>query len=63
MKPGWKTSEAWASFVAVVTGAFAASGLFPDDSAAVRIAGLISSTLAALGYAAARTSLKKGGSP
>ena len=61
MKPGWKTSEFWLSFVAVLIGAVFASGMLdalPADSAVLKIVGLISSVLGALGYTAARGFVK-----
>jgi hypothetical protein len=63
MRRGASTSEFWLSLLAVVVGAVVASGLLPTDGVAVRLAGIASTTLAALGYTASRTSLKKGGSP
>jgi hypothetical protein len=63
MRSGARTTEFVLSLVAVVVGAFAASGLLPDESPWMRLAGILSSTLAALGYTYARTSLKKGSGP
>lgn len=60
MRSGIRTSEFVLSLIAVALGAFMASGLMPGDSAAMRIAGIAQTTLAALGYTVARTSLKKG---
>ena len=59
-KPGYKTTEFWLSMVAVLVGLFLASGAVPDTHWAVKIAGIVASALAALGYSAARAHLKAG---
>lgn len=59
IKPGWQTSEAWLAFLAVVLPALITSGLFAASSETAKIVGLACSVLAALGYGANRTSLKK----
>lgn len=58
-KPGYKTTEFWLSFVAVLIGTVTASGLVPADSVWERIIGLVVAALAALGYTGARLALKK----
>ena len=59
-KPGWKTTEFWMSFAAVVLGALGASGMLAIDSLWAKIVGGALSVLAALGYTASRTFLKAG---
>lgn len=59
LKPGYKTTEFWLSFAAVIVGAVAASGLVPAESAWERVLGLAVSALAAVGYTGARLSLKR----
>jgi hypothetical protein len=59
MKPGYKTTEFWLSFAAVLVGGVAASGVIPSESVWERIVGLVVSALAALGYTGARLALKR----
>lgn len=59
VKPGYKTSEFWLSLVSVLAGAIAASGAFPDESGVMRVVGLITAALGAMGYSASRTFAKK----
>lgn len=59
VKPGYKTTEFWLSLVACVIGALVASGMFPDESPGMKIAGLAMTTLAALGYTTSRFMVKK----
>lgn len=61
-KPGWKTTEFWLSLLAVVLGALLTSGLLADGSAPLRIAGIATTVLAALGYTGARASVKNAAS-
>lgn len=58
-KSGYKTTEFWISAVAALSGALAASGVFPSESAGERILGLIVSVLVALGYTGSRLALKR----
>lgn len=58
MKPGFKTSEFWLAFAAMLIGTFVASGLLGPDHVAMRIAGLGLDILAALGYAVVRGKVK-----
>lgn len=58
VKPGYKTTEFWLSAVAVLVGLATASGAFPDAGTVGKVVGLVTSTLAALGYTGARLSLK-----
>ena len=63
-KAGWKTTEFWLSFGAILIGAVMASGIldgFGRDHWAVRAVGLVASVLAALGYTAARGMVKANG--
>lgn len=61
-KPGYKTTEFWLSFAAVLLGALFASGVMSDGGTAAKIAGLAASLLGALGYTVSRTQLKAGAS-
>lgn len=57
-KPGYKTTEFWLSLAATLIGLVAASGIIPETGPWTQIIGLITSTLGALGYTAARASTK-----
>ena len=56
--PGIKTTEFALTVVAVAVGALLSSGLLPAGGVAVKIVGLVVSTLATLGYTASRTCVK-----
>lgn len=58
-KPGYKTTEFWLSFVALVVGAAFASGVFPVESTGEKLLGLAATVLSALGYTVSRTMVKK----
>lgn len=58
ISPGWKSSEHWLSLAAMVIGALLASDLIPSGSVWLRVAGLASTLLAAMGYTWSRTALK-----
>ena len=58
-KTGYKTTEFWLSFAAMIVGAALASGVFPTESGAERVLGLAATVLASLGYTASRTMVKK----
>ena len=58
-KPGYKTTEFWLSFVAMVVGAAFASGIFPSESAGEKVLGLAALVLTSLGYTVSRTMVKK----
>jgi hypothetical protein len=57
-KPGWRTSEFWLSTAAVIMSQLYASGVIGDSSAVGKVAALVVSILAALGYTVARTKAK-----
>jgi hypothetical protein len=59
MKPGWKTTEFWLSLAAQLVGAAAASGALPGTGTTAQVVGLASAALAAFGYTAGRSSVKK----
>lgn len=59
VKPGYKTTEFWLSFAAVVVGIVVASGVVPADTGWERALGLVVSGLAALGYTGSRLAIKK----
>ena len=58
VKPGWKTTEFWLSFLAVLLGAFIAAGFFPAEHWAIKVAGLALSALTAMGYTSHRSRTK-----
>jgi hypothetical protein len=58
-KPGYKTTEFWMSLAACLVGALVASGVFPDESTGMKMAGMAMATLAALGYTTSRFMIKK----
>jgi hypothetical protein len=60
-KPGWKTTEFWLSFLAILAGAVMASGILDslgNDHWAVKAVGLIVTILSAIGYTAQRGIVK-----
>ena len=59
MKPGYKSTEFWLSSMAMLIGALCASGIFPMESSVGQMLGMAMSGLAALGYGASRTAVKK----
>jgi len=59
IKRGYKTTEFWLSFAAVMVGAVQASGLIPNEGAWNQILGLVVSALVAMGYTGARIAVKK----
>jgi 1,4-dihydroxy-2-naphthoate octaprenyltransferase len=58
-KPGVKTTEFWLTALVTVAGLVVAAGIFPSDSPWVKVAGLVVSAGAALGYTAVRGGIKK----
>ena len=58
-KPGYKSTEFWLSTAAMMIGALVASGAFPMESSVGQMLGMAMSGLAALGYGASRTAVKK----
>ncbi len=58
MTPGFKTSEFWKSAVVTLVGLLAASGVFPDDSQFLKIAGLIAAALSSGAYSLSRGNTK-----
>jgi hypothetical protein len=59
-KPGYKTTEFWLSFAAVIVGAVQASGIVPAEGPWNQVLGMAISALVALGYTGARMAMKKG---
>lgn len=57
--PGWKSSEAWLTLLAVILGAIPNSGLVADSPLAAKLVGMAIAALAAVGYTTNRTSLKR----
>lgn len=60
VKPGYKTSEFWVTVIVTIAGLAMASGLITAGSGWDKAIGLITSTLAAMGYSASRGSVKGG---
>jgi hypothetical protein len=58
-KPGVKTTEFWLTAIVTIAGLVVASGVFPSESPWVKVAGLVVSAGAALGYTAVRGGVKK----
>lgn len=59
MKPGYKTTEFWLAAVTSVVGLLMASDVFPTESAAGQMLGILASVLASLGYSVSRGLAKK----
>lgn len=57
-KPGYRCTEFYLSFLAMLLGAFLASGIAPDDSPTMKLAGLCMVALSSLGYGATRWGVK-----
>ena len=58
VSPGWRTSEHLLTVAAMIVGVLLASDIIPAGSVWLRIAGLASTLLAALGYTYSRTIIK-----
>ena len=58
VKPGYKTSEFWLSAVATIGGLVLASGAFVEGDTGFKIASLVMSALASMGYSASRGKAK-----
>lgn len=58
MRPGWQTSEFWATAVVSIAGLIIASDAFQPNGLVMRIAGLATSSLGTLGYVWSRTRQK-----
>lgn len=59
MKRSYKTLEFWLIVLAVVADLLIASGVFPVDGEAMKIAVMVVNTLGALGYTGFRTKQKQ----
>lgn len=57
-KPGYKTTEFWLTFAAMVVGTLLMSGALADDSVASKVVGAIATVLTALGYQVTRAKAK-----
>lgn len=58
MKPGFKTTEFWLSFLAMGIGFLMTSGLVTAGTSFDKAIGLIAAALAAMGYSASRATVK-----
>ncbi len=56
--PGWKTTEFWLSFVAVLVSALMASDAIPSYTIGYKVLTIAATILTALGYTVSRTLLK-----
>jgi hypothetical protein len=61
-KPGYKTSEFWLSFVAVLVSFAMSSGLVIEGSHLMQALGLIAAALSAMGYGYSRAKTKEAAS-
>jgi hypothetical protein len=59
MKPGWQTSEFWVGNVIHFISFLTVSGVIAPNSTAAKVAALIGSAIAFVGYAAGRAVIKK----
>jgi len=59
MTKGYKTTEFWLSFAAMILGALMASGVIVEGSMAAQIIGGVMAILAQLGYTSSRTKVKE----
>lgn len=59
MRPGYKSTEYWATVVTQVLGALMASGVVAPESTWGTVVGAAMTLVASLGYGYFRTSLKK----
>jgi len=57
--PGWRTSEAWLTLLAILLGALPSSGLIDGSPLLIKLVGMGVALLASLGYTTNRTSLKR----
>jgi hypothetical protein len=57
-KPGYKTTEFWLTAGAMIMSHLYASGAIGDGGAIAKVAGIVASILAALGYAVVRGKAK-----
>ena len=60
-KPGVKTTEFWLVLIAIVLTQVTAQGLISEGSVWAKVVAATLGTLAALGYVASRTIVKKNG--
>ncbi len=63
VKAGWKTTEFWLSTIAMLAGTLIAAGVIDPEGAgtANKVAGLVVSALAAMGYSVSRGLAKGSG--
>lgn len=63
-KPGYKTTEFWLTFAAMLIGTLYASGVISPEGASptAKVIAFIAAVLASLGYTVARGAAKKTGS-
>lgn len=59
MKPGYKTTEMWLTLLAILAASLLGSGLLVPQSSLAKVVSLVATVLAALGYTASRTAVKR----
>ena len=57
-KPGYKSTEFWLTFVALLIGALLSSGVVQESTSVHQMVVFVASALAAMGYTAGRTFVK-----
>lgn len=62
MKPGWKSTEFYLTLICIIAGALPTSGLVAPGSTVLKIAGLATMVLGALGYTYVRGQVKQAAS-
>jgi len=62
-KPGYKTTEFWLTFAAMVLSLLFAAGLFGEQSAVYKVLEVGAAVLASLGYTVTRGAIKKASKP
>jgi hypothetical protein len=60
MNKGYKTTEFWLSLAAVLIGALAAAGVFPEGSMWMKVLGVGAVVLGSMGYSVSRGLAKQG---
>ena len=58
VKTGWKTTEFWLALLAIIVGEAVAVDIIPTEGSWLKLAGLVTGVLAAIGYAHVRAKVK-----
>lgn len=59
VKPGWKTTEFWATAAVSIIGLLMTSGVIQSGSSWDKAIGLAAAALASMGYSASRATVKR----